>query len=141
MQMPTHAKRLKYVCQQLLSVADDLEQNPTQCFGYRERVLVERPIFLVVKEVCWQRLGHDLHGMSTQHRKRLDDIVKNEVTDTRLTNFICEAFELRIFVLDLSSGNPYVQGDALSRASLVKHDTVKALTQSLRRLARKAMNK
>lgn len=139
MPMCIHANRLHSFCIELKSLAEDLTQNPPQRIGYRERVRIERPLFLVVKEVCLRHLGYDLHGFSEIHRKELNHWMDGISCRRSLKNFIREAFELRVFVLALSSSNPYVRGDALSRASLTNRDAVARLSHALQSLAEKAL--
>lgn len=137
--MHIHADKLHKACQQLKAVAEELAQNPPRRIDYRERARIERPLFLVVKEVCLRHLGYDIHGLSEVHRKELNDWMKGKACGRSLHNFVREAFELRVFLLDLSSTNPYVQADSLSRASLTKEDAVRTLSRTLHSLAERAM--
>ena len=139
--MHKHADSLAHFCAQLRTVAKALADEPPKRIGYRERVIIERPLFLVMKEVCRRRLGYDLHGLSEEHRKSLESLLIQGNEDTKqVQNLLHEAFEVRVFLLDLSSTNPYVQGDALSRASLTKKDVVEVLSRSLHRLAGRALD-
>lgn len=122
-------------CDQLRSVATAITEVRPQRIGYRERALIERPMFLVIKEVCKRRFGYELHGLSEKHRNKLEEMIHSDACNRRFRDLVRELFELRVFLLDLSSSNPYVQGDALSRASLTKSDAVRALSRSLHRLA------
>lgn len=133
--MRIHANILQSSCQKLEAIAVELEQNPPQRIGYRERMRIERPLFLLLKNVCLRHLEYELHGMTEVHWKALSLLLSEKRCDRELQNFIRNAFELRIFVLALSSTNPYVQGDALSRASLTKRESVKVLIRELRALA------
>jgi hypothetical protein len=54
-------------------------------------------------------------------------------------HLVREAFELRVFLLALSSENAYVQGDALSRASLTKRAVLRNFSRSLNSLAERAI--
>jgi hypothetical protein len=116
------------------ALADELAQVPKQRFGYRERVRIERSLFLVVKEVCRRHLGYDLHGLSEVHREELNHWMERKPCRMSLQNLVREAFELRVFVLALSSTNAYVRDDALSRASLTQRDAVVTLSRVLRSL-------
>jgi hypothetical protein len=102
---------------------------------YRERVRIERSLFLVFKEVCRRHLGYDLHGLSEVHRKELNQWMECKPCRMSLQNLVREAFELRVFVLALSSANAYVRDNALSRASLTQRDAVATLSRVLRSLA------
>ena len=137
--MHIHADRLHKSCEQVKALADKLAQDPPQRIGYRERVRIERPLFLVIKELCLLHLGYDLHGLSEVHRRDLNRLIEGKPCCRSLQNLLREAFELRVFVIALSSTNPYVQGDALSRASLAKSDAVATLSHALHSLAENAL--
>ncbi len=140
MPMNTHTDRLQGLCDQVKSLAEDLAQNPPQRIGYRERIRIERPLFLLVKEVCQNYLGYDLHGLNEIHRKELSRWMEDNQCHRSLQNFIRETFELRVFVVALSSANPYVRGDALSRASITKSTTVATLSRKLQSLAERTLD-
>jgi hypothetical protein len=133
------AAKLHQACQQLKAVAENLVENPPPRIDFRERVRIERSLFMVIKEVCQQYLGYELHGLSEVHRTRLNDWMKGNGCARSLQHFVREVFELRVFLLALSSANAYVQGDALSRASLTKRNVVRTLSRSLHCLAEKAI--
>ena len=137
--MRTHANILQTPCQKLETIAVELEQNPPQRIGYRERMRIERPLFLLLKEVCLRHLEYELHGMTEVHRKALSLLLSKKRCTRDLQNFVRNAFELRVFILALSSTNPYVQGDALSRASLTKRESIKVLIRELRALANQGL--
>ena len=137
--MRTHSNILQSSCQKLETIAVELEQNPPQRIGYRERMRIERPLFLLLKEVCLRHLEYELHGMTEVHRKALSLLLSKKRCTRDLQNFVRNAFELRVFILALSSTNPYVQGDALSRASLTKRESIKVLIRELRALANQGL--
>lgn len=132
--MHAHGEQAEYLCRELKAIAEALAKNPPRRIGYRERVLIERPLFLTLKEVCRQRLGYELHGLSETHRRRLEGTIENTANGRRFLALLRDTFELRAFLLDLSSANPYVQGDAMSRASVTKYDAPRALSRALFRL-------
>lgn len=137
--MHTHVNTLQTACQRLESLAVELTQKPPQRIGYRERMQIERPLFLFLKEICHRHLEYELHGMTESHRKALSLWLSEKRCSKELQNFVRDAFELRVFVLALSNTNPYVQGDALSRASLTKRESVTILIRKLRALASKGL--
>jgi hypothetical protein len=139
MLMHTPVDRLHQGCQQLRAVADDLTKNPPLRIDYRERMRIERSLFVVVKEVCQKYLQYELHGLSEVHRRELRDWMEGNACSKSLQHFVREAFELRVFLLALSSANAYVQGDALSRASLTKRSVIRTLSRTLHSLAEKAI--
>lgn len=137
--MHTPADKLHQAYQQLKAVAKDLAENPPLRIDFRERVRIERSLFVVIKEACQQYLGYELHGLSEAHRTELNDWMESNGCAKSFQHFLREAFELRVFLLALSSANAYVQGDALSRASLTKRNVLRTLSHSLHSLAEKAI--
>lgn len=135
----TPADRLHQAYQQLKAVAKDLAENPPSRIDYRERVRIERSLFIVIKEICHRYLGYELHGLSEVHRTELNDRMAGTGCTKSLERFVREVFELRVFILALSSANAYVQGDALSRASLTNQNVLRNLSRSLNLLAEKAV--
>jgi hypothetical protein len=133
--MHAHAEHAENLCHELRAIAEGLVKNPPRRIGYRQRVQIERPLFLTLKDVCRRRLGYDLHGLSEAHRRGLESAVKNSPAGHQISSLLREAFELRTFLLDLSSADPYVQGDALSRASVTHQDAPRTLAHALCRLA------
>lgn len=140
MPMHTLADRLHIACSQAKELAGEFSQNPPKLIGYRERVRIERLLFLIAKEMCLKHLGYELHGLSEAHREELTRWFDHNPCGKSLENFLREVFELRVFVLALSSTNPYVSGDALSRASLTKRGAVITLSRALYSLAEKALD-
>lgn len=138
MQMKRQDELDQRLIEQLELIATELEQTPPLRVGYRERVRIERPLFLILKEICGQRLGYVLHGLTDVHKNILHQCAKEKSCSKNLLNFIQNVFEFRIFLLALSSSNPYVQGDALSRASVAKRDAVEFLARQIRILVKEA---
>lgn len=137
--MRTSADRLQEACEQLKAVAKGLAENPPQQIDFRERVRIERYLFIVIKEFCQRYIGYDLRGLSDVHHAELNDWMEGSGCAQSLQLFIGKAFELRVFLIALSGANAYVQGDALSRASLTKKNVLMNLSRSLNSLAEKAI--
>lgn len=135
--MHTHGEQAEDQCQELKAIAEALVRNPPRRIGYRERLLIERPLFLTLKDVCCRCVGYELHGLSETHRQRMEGAIKSSPNGQRLFPLLRDAFELRIFLLDLSCANPYVQGDALSRASVTQEDASRSLARALFRLVKR----
>jgi len=137
--MHTPADKLHQACHQLKAVAEDIAENPPPRIDFRERLRIERPLFMVIKEACHQYLGYELHGLSEVHRTELNHWMENNGCGKPFQNLARKAFELRVFLLALSSESAYVQGDALSRASLTKKTVLRDLSRALISLAEKAI--
>lgn len=136
--MQEHGELSASFIKQLELIATELEQSPLVQFGYRERVRIERPLFLVLREVCHNQLGHVLHGLTNVHHDALYQCIKGKSCGKDLLDFIRHVFELHAFLLELSSTNPYVQGDALSRVSLTKRDAAAFVVRHIRALVKEA---
>lgn len=106
--MHTPADELHRACHQLKAVAEDIAENPPPRIDYRERLRIERPLFMVIKEACKQYLGYELHGLSEVHRTELNDWMEDNPCIKPFQNFVRKAFELRVFLLALSSESAYV---------------------------------
>jgi hypothetical protein len=132
--MHTHGDQTEDLCKELMAIAVALIKNPPRRIGYRERVLIERQLFLILKDVCRRHLGYELQGLSETHRRRIEDVIKGSTNGHRLFPLLRDTFELKIFLLSLSSANPYVQGDALSRASIAEQDVPRTLAHALFRI-------
>lgn len=137
--MHTSADRLQEACEQLKAVAKGLTEDTPQQIDFRERVRIERYLFIVIKEFCRRYLGYDLRGLGDVHHEELNDWMESSGCVQSLQHFVRNVFELRVFLIALSSANAYVQGDALSRASLTKKNVLMNLSRSLNSLAEKAI--
>jgi len=124
--------------EKLESIATELEQAPPRRIDYIERVRIERPLFLMIKEICRQHLGYDLHGLSSEHRDALYQYIEGKPGSKYLSNFIRHVFEVRVFLLKLSSSDPYVQGDALLQVSVNGKDSFAFLARQIRILVKEA---
>ena len=134
--MHIHNENIENLCLKLKAIADALINNPPERIGYRERVMIERPLFLTLKEICDRYLGYDLHGLSEPHRREIEAAIQETKSGREFQSLLRDIFEIRTFLLDLSSANPYVQNDALSRASVSKQNAPRTLGRALLRLAK-----
>lgn len=137
--MNTHVDAFQVSCQQLEIIANEMTQQVVKFIGYRERLRIERPLFIVLKEICSQKLGYNLQGLSKTHMDALNEWMDKRQCDRDLENFIRQVFELRVFLIALSSSDPYVRDDALSRVSTTKKKALKFLIQQLRSIVKKAL--
>jgi len=98
------------------SLSYNLVKSNISSFGYRERIQIERVIFLCLK-LLMNEYAYDLHGLSNKH---FDDLrnkaIQNEWSKD-LVNIINETFEFKIYLKNMSSSNAYVRNDALLRMS------------------------
>ena len=87
-------------------------------FGYRERILIERGLFLLIKCLCEEVLNYNLQGFSNYHKKNLNTIISKTDCDETFSQVVEQLFQLKIFIQSVSSENAYVRGDSLSKLGL-----------------------
>jgi hypothetical protein len=87
-------------------------------FGYRERIRIERGLFLLIKFLCKELLDYNLQGLSNYHKDRLNSIISKTECDKIFLQVVERIFQLKIFLQSLSSENAYVRGDSLSKLGL-----------------------
>lgn len=139
MGMNTPSDRIIRSSDKLMEHAAEVERSQLRSFGYRERIAIERLLFLIIKDICSTKLQYSLQGLTEVHRLALLYFVKNRDVGSELNRLITRVFELRVFLYSLSSANPYVQGDAISRVALTKRSVVKFTAKELRKIAALAM--
>ena len=101
----------------LISEIESVSTNFSE-FGYRERVRIERFLFLLLKAFCWRELDYNLQGFSKCHLEEVTSLFSKETKGKSLSLIIDQAFQLKIYLQSLSSENAYVRGDALSKLGL-----------------------
>ncbi len=87
-------------------------------FGYKERILIERGLFLLIKYLCKDILNYNLQGFSNYHRNKIYSIISNSGCDKTFSRVVEQIFQLKIFLQLVSSENAYVRGDSLSKLGL-----------------------
>jgi len=96
---------------------DTIEMNFSE-FGYRERILIERGLFLLIKCLCKVVLNYNLQGFSNYYKNKINDLIlKTECKET-FSQVVEQIFQLKIFLQSVSSENAYVRGDSLSKLNL-----------------------
>jgi hypothetical protein len=135
MRMCTQPEKTRRIPDQLLEYAAGMERSGSRSFSYRERIAIERLLFLLLKDVCSTAFGYRLQGLTEVHRFALLDFATNASVNREVNRLITRVFELRVFLKSLSSANPYVQGDALSRVGLMKHSAINFIAKELRKTA------
>ena len=135
MGMNIPSDRIIRIVDKLVEHATEMERSQLRSFGYRERIAIERLLFLILKDICSIRLHYGLQGLTEVHRLALLDVVKNRDVASELNRLITRVFELRVFLYSLSSANPYVQGDAISRVEMTKRSVVNFIAKELHKIA------
>ncbi|MFO3729234.1 hypothetical protein [Butyricimonas muris] len=86
-------------------------------FGYVERMILERTLFVIFKLWVRDRFQVELHGFSDSYKLQLLDIVGKKI-DTRDFMIICKVFDLKNYLRSLSCENPYVRGDSILKLNV-----------------------
>lgn len=116
---------INYTCYEYASMARCLSR-----FGYKERMLIERGLFLILKCLCNDILKLKLQGFSNYHKGEIERVISENEIDSSVQILIENIFQLKIFVQRLSCENAYVRGDSLSSldtdmAGVFKHIELK----------------
>ena len=111
------------MCKQIVSYLTDESDalsRTAYTFGYRERMKIERGLFLLLKTLCKNILGHNLQGFSESHRMKVFELIARKKSSGSLNRLVTRIWQLKVYIQSLSSENAYVRGDALSRLELDK---------------------
>ena len=100
-------------------------------FGYRERILIERGLFLLIKCLCKKILDYDLQGFSNQHKIDLNKIISRTGRCEPFLQVVEQIFQLKIFLQSVSSENAYVRGDSLSKLGLDRKNVFRFIEAQL----------
>lgn len=114
---PKSKNEIEIIGAVLISEIENLSTNFSE-FGYRERVRIERYLFLLLKAFCQRELDYNLQGFSKSHLEEFSSLAANKSKEKALNLIVDQAFQLKIYLQSLSSENAYVRGDALSKLGL-----------------------
>jgi hypothetical protein len=84
-------------------------------------------------------MGFELRGFTETHRTELEKQFSLSQVGCEIAEFVRLAYELRVFLLRVSSENAYVRGDALFGVTDAPIGKSNILVQELRRFHRKAI--
>ncbi len=121
----------------LISENESISTNFSE-FGYRERVKIERCLFLLIKTLCKKELDYNLQGFSKFHREKISYIISKNVSGKTLNLIVGQVFQLKIYLQTLSSENAYVRGDALSKLGLNRKNVFTFIQEQLKSIVNKA---
>lgn len=132
---------LNQIFDYLVAELDSISKNE-QTFGYKERMQIERGLFLLIKVLCDNKLQYKLQGFSKAHKDSILTLSQATKINGAFTQLIEQVFQLKVFIQSLSSENAYVRGDALSRLGLNRQTVLGFISDEVRRLRHKtdAMN-
>lgn len=116
--MQKHTDIISKATNLLISEIELIAKGPISEFGYRERIRIERGLFLTLKMLCCQLSNYNLQGFAKRHQEDLLIFLSKDCTEKSIQELVEQIFQLKIFILSLSSENAYVRGDAFSRAGV-----------------------
>jgi hypothetical protein len=108
-------------------------------FGYRERILIERGLFLLIKCLCKEILNYNLQGFSNYHKKNLNNIISKTDCDETFLQVVEQIFQLKIFLQSVSSENAYVRGDSLSKLGLDRKNVFSFIEAQIKSITNKTI--
>lgn len=108
--------------------------NVHQGFGYRERMQIERGLFLLVKSLCHYKLGFNLQGFSNAHKEKILELIESNKCENSFLQLIERVFQLKIFIQSLSAESAYVRGDALSQLGLDRQNVFDFISAEIGRI-------
>ena len=104
-----NSQLLKYI--EILKIdLNIIKENSLSNFGYKERVKLERTLFLILIEL----IEIEIDGFNKISYEKIKEAIKkdNYVVDI----LVDKLFDLQSFFKSISNNNPYVRDDALSKA-------------------------
>lgn len=109
----------KIVINKLVVRLDDLSQQLIHMkinnFGYRERINLERILFLLAKLIVKEKCNVNLSAFTMES---LEQTIENNHGDySILHRILCKLYEIKLAAKKLSSSNAYVRIDAISSFS------------------------
>jgi len=103
--------------------------------GYRERIQIERCLFLLLKWLCRNRMNYNLQGFSNDHIEALLRYCENNINGNQFYQTVEKAFQLKIFIAQVSCENGYVRGDSKSKLGLTDKSVYSFIDSQFRRLS------
>lgn len=106
----------------------------SQEFGYRERIQIERGLFLLIKLLCFERFRFNLQGFSKEHKDNILKLISHNNCERSFALLVDRIFQFKVFILSLSSENAYVRGDALSCMGLKRQNVFSFIKDEIGRI-------
>lgn len=117
---------------------DSIAKNH-QKFGYRDRIQIERGLFLLIKTLCYDKFEYNLQGFSTAHKDRMLELLKSNKHDRSFIPLINQVFQFKVFLQSLSSESAYVRDDALSSIGLDRQNVFNHINLEIKRIRDKTI--
>lgn len=106
-------------------------------FGYKERIIIERCLFILIKIICKDNIKYNLQGFNDFHKEKILVIVSDDKLNNNLYHIINQIFQLKIFLQKLSSKNGYVRGDSLTNLGLKRKDVLNFIDDQFNSIIKK----
>jgi hypothetical protein len=114
-----------------LHIETNTINNNFSQFGYKERIKIERCLFLLAKYLCQILINYNLQGF-TKHDQEIITLKLSEINcDKQIVNVFNHIFHLKYTIQSLSSENAYVRGDALSKLNLDRTNIISFLKNQI----------
>jgi hypothetical protein len=107
----------------LSSIKDS--SNPT--FGFKERMKLERTLFIILNILVKEFLSFTLLGFSEQHKDEILEKIKEQGGNKNLETLISKIFDLKFTLQALSNESAYVRGDTLSKLDVNRKSVFKLI--------------
>ena len=107
---------MKAIMLEANDISNKLANSNLSLFGYRERIQVERLLFLSIK-LLLAKYGYNLTGFSNKHIAEIKEYALKNKFPAEFINAIDDANQLKIHIKNISSSNAYVRNDALINAN------------------------
>jgi hypothetical protein len=108
-----------------------------QGFGYKERIQIERGLFLILKLLSAEKLRYNLQGFSKIHKDCILMEMQKIKCNGSFAQIIEHTYQLKVYIQTLSSESAYVRDDALTRLDLNRLTVVDFLVNEIQRLRHK----
>lgn len=107
---------MKAIMLEANNISNKLANSNLSLFGYRERIQVERLLFLSIK-LLLAKYGYNLTGFSNKHIAEIKDYALKHKLSASFINVIDDVNQLKIHIKNISSSNAYVRNNALLNAN------------------------
>jgi adenylate kinase family enzyme len=84
-------------------------------FGFKERMKLERTLFLILRAVSISMVGYDIPGFTDYYKQQLIEQLEGKNQCRDYIHLIQKIYSLKQTLQSLSSENGYVRGDTLSK--------------------------
>jgi hypothetical protein len=121
----------------LYSDLESIQQKSLSFFGYRERMKLERSLFILLQLLSKGWFNFKIHGFNSFTR----DLVLKKIEENGGMKIehetIQQIFQLKFFLQSLSSDSAYIRGDALSNVMTDRKNVFRFIERQLKSIEKK----